>query len=109
MFKIFHVAYAFILKSSADSQKTSATVKYALLGLIPLLMQATDIVCRYGYECVALDASLLEQIVDTVALFIFLSLSALSALGILFGLFRKVYLTAIGENEAVNAVIEDRV
>lgn len=91
----------FLLTSSADPQKTSLTVKALLLGTIPTIMYSLDMVCRLGYECVALDASLLEQLINALTSFVFLFLSILSVWGTIYGLGRKVVLTAIGENQAL--------
>jgi len=57
----------FILKSSANPQATSASLKFALLGVIPYLMQLTNLVCEWGNQCYDIDPNLLETIVDALA------------------------------------------
>lgn len=98
---LMNTIFRFIFKSSADATRTSATVKFALLGIIPYIMHATDIVCRLGYECVSLDTSLLEAVATGVAEAVFLGLSLLSVIGTVVGLFRKIYLTVVGENQTL--------
>lgn len=91
----------FIIKSSADPKATSATVKFALLGLIPYAMQAADLVCQFGYQCVDIDPTLLETTVDALASGTFYLLSLISVIGVLWGLGRKLYRTVTGQNRAI--------
>lgn len=92
---------SFILRSSANPQATSATVKFALLGLIPYIMQAAGIACQFGHNCVVLSPSLLELIASSVADATFYLLSLISIIGTIYGAVRKLYLTAIGQNVAL--------
>jgi len=91
----------FLLKSSADPKATSATVKFALLGAIPYLMQALDLVCQFGQQCYSLDPSLLETIVDALANGVFYTLSLVAVAGTIWGAGRKLYRTITGKNLAI--------
>jgi hypothetical protein len=93
----------FILKSSADPKATSATIKFALLGVIPYLMQAAGIVCGFDYICIDLNPSTLELIASTVADTAYYLLSLVSVVGALWGASRKLYRTLTGENEVLNS------
>jgi len=91
----------FIIKSSADPRATSLTVKAALLGLIPFIMQALDIACDFGSQCYSLQPTLLETIVTAITDGTFYLLSLISIVGVIYGLVRKVYRTIMGENEVL--------
>jgi len=91
----------FIIKSSADPRATSLTVKAALLGLIPFIMQALDIACDFGKQCYDLQPSLFETIVSALADGTFYLLSLISVIGFVYGLGRKITRTIMGENEAL--------
>lgn len=91
----------FILKSSADPTKTSATIKFALLGIIPFIMQAWGIVCEFGYECTLVDTTLLEAVFNLISQTVFFSLSLISIIGTIWALFRKVSRTVGGTNKAL--------
>lgn len=91
----------FITKSSTDPKATSATVKFGLLGTIPYIMQALGLVCQFGYQCVDVDPSLLETIVDAVANGVFYTLALVSVFGSLWGAGRKLYRTFTGQNLAI--------
>lgn len=97
MKKIFN----FIIKSSADPKATSMTVRFALLGAIPYLMQALGLVCQFGYTCIDVDPTLLEAIVDGIANLIYSLLAMISIAGATYGLARKLYRTIKGENLAL--------
>ncbi len=96
-----HKVLKFILRSSANPQATSATVKFALLGIIPYIMQAAGIACQFGYNCVELSPSLLELIFVSLADATFYILTLVSIVGTIYGATRKFYLTIIGENLAI--------
>jgi hypothetical protein len=95
------IIFDFIVRSSADPQAISSTIKYALLGAIPFLMQALDIVCQFGYQCVAFDPSLLEVFFDAIASGIFYLLTLVSVAGTTWAAGRKIYRTATGQNKAL--------
>lgn len=88
----------FVLKSSADPKKYSLTVKMVLLGTIPYVMQVLGIVCALGLSCTVFDQTLLERFAAGVAEFVFLALSLVSVIGVVYGLLRKIKLTLMGEN-----------
>lgn len=97
----FRTIAVFIFKSSNDPRATSATIKFALVGIIPYLMQATDIVCQFGYQCVTLNPSLVELFFDSVSETIFYSLTLVAVLGSAYGFLRKIIRTAMGVNKAI--------
>jgi len=90
----------FILRSSANPNATSASIKFALIGVIPYLMQAFDLACDFGYQCYNVDPTLLNTMVEALANGAFYLLSLISIVGTIWGLTRKLYLTMIGENQA---------
>lgn len=89
------------MRSSVDPHKTSMTVKYALIGIIPYVMQASDMVCEFGYTCMNFSDSFLNQMVDAITLSIFGGLTVISATGAIYGLMRKVVNTWNGTNKAL--------
>lgn len=91
----------FVLTSSADPKQVSASVKFALLALIPYAMQALDLVCSFGNQCYSVDASVLEIGIKAVADGTFYALSFVAAIGTLWGVLRKVYRTFTGQNLAM--------
>lgn len=91
----------FIIKSSADPKQTSATIKFALLGLIPYAMASLGLVCDLGYTCISVNETILERYITTIADTVFLTLTFISAIGTLWGFSRKMYLTATGQNKAL--------
>jgi len=91
----------FCLKSSADPKRTSLTIKMALLGIIPYAMQAFGWVCEIGQTCLDIDQNLLERLVSGISETVFLLLSLVSVIGIVYGLFRKILTTMEGDNKAL--------
>lgn len=90
--------YNYIVKSSADPRATSISIKFALLAVIPYLMQALELVCQFGYQCYNVDPPLLETIVDALSNGIFYSLGLISFFGTIGGLLRKVKRSIQGNN-----------
>lgn len=93
--------FRWLLVSSKDPRQISLTVKAALLGIIPLVMDVTGMVCRVGQYCINVDPSLLEQIGNGIAELTFLFFSAVSLIGMVYGLVRKAVRTLNGENLAI--------
>ncbi len=89
-----------LLVSSEDATKYSTTVKMALLGLIPYIMQGVGITCGLNLICPAVDTNQLTQIAMSISNIVFLGLSLIAALGTIFGLARKVTKTVDGTNAA---------
>lgn len=90
--------WLFISKSSADPKATSLTVKFALLGIIPYIMQALSLVCAVGQQCYSVDATLLEVAFEAIADGVFYVLMLVSVAGSLYGAARKIVRTFKGEN-----------
>lgn len=91
----------FLFRSSADPRQVSLTLKMALLGAVPYLMQSLGLVCGLGHFCVDVDPNLVEHIIDVFTQAIFYFLSFVSTLGVLYGAYRKVRRTLRGENLAI--------
>lgn len=91
----------FLLKSSADPKQTSATVKFALLGIIPYIMQVTNLVCEFGSQCYSIDPNLLETIASALAEGTYYLLLLISVMGTLWGASRKLWRTVTGKNLAL--------
>lgn len=90
-----------LLKSSADPKATSLSVKFALVGIIPYIMQALSLVCDLGNQCIDYDTNIFEIAINAISNGVFYSLSLVSVIGTLSGLARKLYRTATGNNLAL--------
>lgn len=88
-------------RSSADPTKASMTVKYALLGIVPYIIQITTAACGFGLVCLGVDADGFNAIVDVIADIVFWSFSIISGIGTLIGFVRKVYRSITGRNEVM--------
>ena len=98
--------WAFIIKSSANPKATSATVLFALVGIIPYIMQAIGLACQFGSQCYDLDPNILELIATSIADGVYYSLYLVSILGTLWGLCRKLYRTFAGTNLVLNSDVQ---
>ena len=79
------------IRSSSDPQKVSMAVLAALLGIIPITMQVFSLTCGLQIVCVDVTGSELKTIAETFANLTFLVLSAVSTVGVLWGLLRKLW------------------
>lgn len=84
--------------SSADPEKISATLKFALLGAIPVIMQAIGLACGFNVLCLDTNAGELEQVGSAVANVVYFAVSAVAAGGTVLAFLRKVVRTARGTN-----------
>jgi hypothetical protein len=91
----------FLIKSSADPKATSASIKFALVGIVPMIMQALNLVCDFGRQCYDIDASLLMLAIDAIANGVFYALSLVAVIGTVYGVARKLYRTVTGNNLAL--------
>lgn len=96
------------MRSSADPTKTSATIKFFLLGVITWLAadgaQLMGIMCEIGSYCYPIEPDLIDQlkhIVDLVAQGAFYALTLVSVLGSLWAAGRKLIRTFTGQNLAI--------
>lgn len=98
--------WTWITISSADPEKYSSTIKFALLGIIPYVLQATALACGFHlpHACVSLDQDALTAIIEGISNVAFWSLSLVSGIGTLWALIRKVGRTIQGSNRAINAL-----
>lgn len=88
--------FDFILKSSADAQKTSLTIKGAGIAAIPTIVLVAHL------ANIQLQNEQLTQVVDGLANAVLYIGYAISACVFLYGLLRKIVLTMLGENQALN-------
>lgn len=104
------LAWVWLVNSSADPSKYSMAVKFALLGLVPYVLQATALACGFGlpHGCITLDQNALAAVVEALSNIVFWVLSILSALGFVYGFIRKLYRTAVGTNVATGVYIASR-
>lgn len=86
-----------LVKSSADAEKTSLTVKSFLIGLIPVAMKVVGLGCTLAIVCIDTNASELTNVASAIADIVFWVLSIVASLGIVYGFVRKVVLTLEGK------------
>lgn len=79
-----------LLRSSADPRKTSLTVKAAMLGVLPAVLHFIGAACSYGLVCLGVDETTLNVIIETIGELTFWFLTAVSAVGFIYGLVRKL-------------------
>lgn len=70
-----------LLKSSADPEKLSTTVKGILLAIVPVIIMVTG-----------LEQEEVNTLVNAIVQVVFLGASLISACQIIYGLARKIYL-----------------
>lgn len=87
-------------KSSANPAETSLTAKALMTSVIPFILQATHLACGLAV-CVSLDQSTLTTVIGVLSDIVFWALSLYSAIGFLYGITRKVSITAAGTNPVV--------
>jgi len=93
--------FRWVLVSSADAERYSLTLRAALIGAIPAILWATGAACGLELVCVEVSGDLLREISSGASNALFLALSAVSAAGTVYGLVRKIKLTATGKNAAL--------
>lgn len=94
----FDNLWTWIMKSSADPTKVSSTIKWALTGI------GTILTIAFGYTNYhPFDVTDWNNAVDAIILSIQDILVALSAIGTVVGLVRKIILTMKGTNPVVGS------
>ncbi len=91
----------FLLISSKDPKEWSASFKFALLGLVPVVLHAVSVACNFGLYCIGVDAASLNELVNVLSMIVFYSLSLISAIGFLVTFSQKLIRTAEGKNKAL--------
>jgi hypothetical protein len=91
----------FIFVSSGNPTKASASLKFALVGFIPYIMQALDLVCGLGNQCYDINPTLLETFFDAIANGAFYLLSFIAVVGTAWQAWLKIYRTITGKNLAL--------
>lgn len=81
---------SWLVTSSADPEKYSATAKGALGLVLAWFLQISPLVC--GAHIVCVDPTVLQSAVQTIGNIIYFGLSLISAGVFLFGLGRKLWL-----------------
>lgn len=92
-----------IFVSSADPSKVSATIKFALLGIIPGAMSVIGMACGFHLACVNVSSGDLTTLAGEVSQLVFLALSTVSILGTVWAFCRKVFKSSNGTNAAFAA------
>lgn len=80
-----------LITSSADPEKTSATVKGFLKLFVGQIAQALSAACSVGIYCMAGNLDWLNNIIDLVGLIVFGVLTTWGAIQALYGIARKVH------------------
>lgn len=94
--------FNWIVLSSKDPNKVSLTVRAALLAAIPGAIWALGTLCATAGVCIPIEDAELRAVANAAADLAFLTLSAVSAIGIIWGFFRKIWLTVTGKNAVLN-------
>jgi len=87
---------AWVVLSSSDASKWSLTGRSVVMALIPTIITFLNL------AHVNLPSDLLTQFFDTFFQALASFFAFISALGLLWGAIRKIYTTAVGENDVVN-------
>lgn len=99
--KYLKLLWRWVVKSSADPEKMSLTIKGLLVLLIPYILTSLDMVCAIGQYCISVDESFLKDTVDFIGQSAYLILSFVGAAMTFWGAIRKVDLTVRGENKTL--------
>lgn len=91
----------FLLVSSQDPKKWSASFKFALLGLVPVILHTITAACNFGLYCIGVDADSLNELVNVLSSLVFYVLSAVAAIGFVISFVQKLVRTAQGKNKAL--------
>ena len=93
----------FIVVSSVDPHRWSLTVKATGLALIPYILDLFSVTCGFGLVCMP-DSfqSDLEMLMIMASAFAFAALTVIAHFAAIYGLIRKIYRTATGQNIAMN-------
>ncbi len=89
--------FQWIVYSSADPRKISLTVRAALLGVVPMLLNAVSVACGFGLVCLGVDADGLNTVAEAVSNLVFWGFSIVSGVMFLYGFVRKIVLTSTGQ------------
>lgn len=98
---ILKKAWDWLVKSSADANKTSLTVKAFLYGVIPA------VVYFLGLTGIQVGSETLTEIVNIIAELIVVAGGAITAIAAVWGVIRKLFTTAVGTNDVVLGWSED--
>lgn len=98
----FEKVIAWLLISSKDPRKFSLMIKGALLFVVPYLIHLIDIACRFGLACLGIDTDGFNGIIEHIGDFTFYAMSAFATALTIWGAIRKIYLSYMGENRALD-------
>jgi hypothetical protein len=96
--------WIFIVFSSKDPKKISATVKWAGFLVIPYIMQTIGVACGLGLTCIGIDQTTLEQIAQYGADVTFHLFTLIGFIGMIYAAIRKVIRTIKGDNQTLNGI-----
>lgn len=97
------VAVKWVFLSSADPTKASATIKFALVGLIPLTIKAAAFFCGIGLACLSfLNEQWLDMVIAIIANIAYFAFGLVAAIGSAAALIRKVSSTVNGTNAVIS-------
>ena len=105
---MFKKLYQWLVHSSADPNKTSLSVKMALLAVVPYVLNLVTAACGLGLVCLGVDAESLNQVVKVIADIVFWALSIVSGVGFVIGFGRKLWLSLKGQNMVVASWTDER-
>lgn len=89
-------AWAWIITSSKDPSRYSLMVRGALLAIVPTVLSVLSAACGFGLICLGVGAGDLNQVAENVGAIVQSVLTIVAALMFVYGLLRKIYLTATG-------------
>ena len=92
--------------SSADPTQASATIKFALLWLVPWVIKVAAVSCGIGIACLDfLNADWLNQLVGFIGNAAYFLFALAGTVGALYGFIRKVVITFQGKNRVIAPVV----
>lgn len=92
--KLLKACWEWLVWSSANPQKLSLTVRGALLAIVPTFLGIVSAACGFGVVCLGVDEPTMNQVVEGIAALVQALLSVVAAIWFLWGLIRKIVLTA---------------
>lgn len=90
----------FLLVSSKDPKKWSMTFYSALTLGIPYIVHIAGVACGFGLVCLGVDADGLNAIAQGLETLVFGVLTAVGAVGVVYGLVRKLIRLMQGTNRS---------
>lgn len=89
----FTKVFQWFVYSSADPSKISLTVRAALLGIVPIVLNVVSVACGVGIACLGIDAASLNSVIEAITNIVYAGLSIVASVGVAYGFVRKIFLT----------------